>query len=239
MAHLLLRDVRKSYGQVATIHGVGLEVRDGEFVVFVGPSGCGKSTLLRMIAGLEGITAGEILIDGAVVNGLPASERGLAMVFQSYALYPHMSVYKNMAFGLENMRMAQAEVDRRVRRAGEMLRLTEYFDRKPGSALRRPAPARRHRAGHRARPQDLPLRRAALQSRRRAARLDAQGARRAARRARRHHDLRDARPDGGDDARQPHRGAARRAHRAGRGAARSLQRAGQPVRRRLHRLHRA
>jgi ABC-type sugar transport system ATPase subunit len=132
MAHLLLRDVRKSYGQVATIHGVGLEVRDGEFVVFVGPSGCGKSTLLRMIAGLEGITAGEILIDGAVVNGLPASERGLAMVFQSYALYPHMSVYKNMAFGLENMRMAQAEVERRVRRAGEMLRLTEYFDRKPG-----------------------------------------------------------------------------------------------------------
>jgi ABC-type sugar transport system ATPase subunit len=132
VAHLVLTDIRKRYGEVATIHGVDLEVRDGEFMVFVGPSGCGKSTLLRMIAGLEEVTAGELRIDGAVVNGLPASERGLAMVFQSYALYPHMSVYKNMAFGLENMRMPRDEIERRVRRAGEMLRLTEYFERKPG-----------------------------------------------------------------------------------------------------------
>ena len=131
MAHLVLNDIRKRYGEVPTIHGVDLEVRDGEFIVFVGPSGCGKSTLLRMIAGLEEVTSGELRIDGTVVNNLPASERGLAMVFQSYALYPHMSVYKNMAFGLENMRMPREEVERRVRRAGEMLRLTEYFERKP------------------------------------------------------------------------------------------------------------
>src|SRR5580704_2147279 len=103
MAHLELDGVTKSYGTIEIIHGVDLEVKDGEFVVFVGPSGCGKSTLLRMIAGLDTLTSGEIFIDGARVTNLPASDRGLAMVFQSYALYPHMSVAKNMAFALENM----------------------------------------------------------------------------------------------------------------------------------------
>ena len=131
MAHLELRDVRKSYGTVAIIHGVDLEVRDGEFVVFVGPSGCGKSTLLRMIAGLEDISGGDVKIDGAVVNRIPASERGLAMVFQSYALYPHMSVYKNMAFGLENMGLPTAEIEKRVNNAATLLRLTDYLPRKP------------------------------------------------------------------------------------------------------------
>ena len=131
MAQLELRGVRKSYGSVDVIHGVDLEVGDGEFVVFVGPSGCGKSTLLRMIAGLEEISAGEVKIDGAVVNRIPASERGLAMVFQSYALYPHMSVYKNMAFGLENMGLPRSEIEKRVGDAASLLRLTEYLQRKP------------------------------------------------------------------------------------------------------------
>ena len=99
--------------------------------MFVGPSGCGKSTLLRIIAGLEQVTGGDIRIDGQSVTNVPASDRGLAMVFQSYALYPHMSVYKNMAFALENMGLGRSEVDKRVRRAADMLQLTAYLDRKP------------------------------------------------------------------------------------------------------------
>jgi ABC-type sugar transport system ATPase subunit len=128
---LTLKGVRKAFGTVAVIHGVDLAIADGEFIVFVGPSGCGKSTLLRIIAGLEDVTDGEIAIDGLDVTRLPASDRGLAMVFQSYALYPHMTVYKNMAFALENMGLARAEIDARVRRAAKMLRLTDYLERKP------------------------------------------------------------------------------------------------------------
>ncbi|MGI9500364.1 MAG: ABC transporter ATP-binding protein [Geminicoccaceae bacterium] len=131
MADLNLKGVKKSYGDVEVIHGADLDVRDGEFVVLVGPSGCGKSTLLRMIAGLEEISDGHISIDGEVVNHIPASDRGLAMVFQSYALYPHMSLYKNMAFGLENLRMPRDEIDQRVRHAAELLRITDYLGRKP------------------------------------------------------------------------------------------------------------
>ncbi len=131
MAELSLSSVAKSFGATAVLHGIDLQVADGEFVVFVGPSGCGKSTLLRTIAGLEEATSGTIAIDGADVTHLPASERGLAMVFQSYALYPHMSVYANMAFALENMGFKRDEIDRRVRRAAEMLRLTDYLERKP------------------------------------------------------------------------------------------------------------
>jgi len=131
MAHLALHAVKKSFGSLQIIHGVDLEVGDREFVVFVGPSGCGKSTLLRLIAGLEQPTSGDIVMDGKNVTGLPASDRGLAMVFQSYALYPHMSVYKNMAFGLENAGLPRAEIEKRVSRAAAMLRLTDYLDRKP------------------------------------------------------------------------------------------------------------
>ena len=131
MADLKLTDIKKSYGAATIIHGVDLAIADGEFVVFVGPSGCGKSTLLRIIAGLEQVSGGDIRIDGQSVTNVPASERGLAMVFQSYALYPHMSVYKNMAFALENMGLSRSEVDQRVRRAAQMLRLTDYLDRKP------------------------------------------------------------------------------------------------------------
>jgi multiple sugar transport system ATP-binding protein len=131
MAGLSLSGVRKAYGATTVLHGIDLDVADGEFVVFVGPSGCGKSTLLRSIAGLESISGGTIAIDGTDVTGLPASERGLAMVFQSYALYPHMSVYANMAFALENMGFKRDEIDKRVKRAAGMLRLTDYLERKP------------------------------------------------------------------------------------------------------------
>jgi ABC-type sugar transport system ATPase subunit len=131
MADLKLTAARKSFGTIDVLHGIDLDVKDGEFVVFVGPSGCGKSTLLRTIAGLETLTGGEIFIDGARVTHLPASDRGLAMVFQSYALYPHMSVAKNMAFALENMGLKRAEIDARVARAASMLRLDDYLDRKP------------------------------------------------------------------------------------------------------------
>jgi multiple sugar transport system ATP-binding protein len=117
MAGLTLKGVRKAYGTIAVIHGVDLAIADGEFIVFVGPSGCGKSTLLRIIAGLDDVSDGEIAIDGLDVTRVPASDRGLAMVFQSYALYPHMTVYKNKAFALENMGLARTEIDGRVRRA--------------------------------------------------------------------------------------------------------------------------
>ena len=131
MAGLTLKSVRKAFGTVAVIHGIDLAIADGEFIVFVGPSGCGKSTLLRIIAGLEDVSSGEIAIDALDVTRLPASDRGLAMVFQSYALYPHMTVYQNMAFALENMGLARAEIGARVRRAATMLRLTDYLARKP------------------------------------------------------------------------------------------------------------
>ena len=131
MARVTLEGIRKSYGDIAVIHGVDLDVGDGEFVALVGPSGCGKSTLLRLVAGLEAISGGEMRIDGERVNEKGAAERGLAMVFQSYALYPHMSVRKNIAFGLENQRLPRAEIERRVARAAKTLRLEDYLERKP------------------------------------------------------------------------------------------------------------
>lgn len=131
MASLVLKDIRKAYGEVKVLHGINLEIAQGEFVVFVGPSGCGKSTLLRMIAGLEDITSGEMMIDGQVVNQVPPSKRGIAMVFQSYALYPHMSVYDNMAFGMRIAGESKVEIDRRVRAAASILQLETYLDRLP------------------------------------------------------------------------------------------------------------
>lgn len=131
MASLTLRNVRKNYGDVEVMHGVDLDIVDGEFVVFVGPSGCGKSTLLRMIAGLEEISDGTVAIGDEVVNDVAASKRGVAMVFQSYALYPHMTVYKNMSFGLKQAKTDPAEIDTRVRAAAEILQITDYLDRSP------------------------------------------------------------------------------------------------------------
>ncbi len=131
MADLTLKNIRKSYSSLAVLHGVDLEIKSGEFIVFVGPSGCGKSTLLRSIAGLEQITEGELRIDGALMNRVPPSRRGIAMVFQSYALYPHMTVYENMAFGMRIAGENKAEIDRRVRRAADILQLDKYLSRLP------------------------------------------------------------------------------------------------------------
>lgn len=131
MSTLELRSIEKSFDQVQVIHGVDLHVQHGEFVVFVGPSGCGKSTLLRMIAGLDQPTGGDLLIDGQRVNETGAADRGCAMVFQSYALYPHMTVFDNMAFGLENARVPRPEILRKVGEAAALLRLDQLLQRKP------------------------------------------------------------------------------------------------------------
>ena len=131
MAQVEFKQVKKSYGNVDVIHGVDLSIADGEFVVIVGPSGCGKSTLLRMVAGLEEITAGEIAIGSRVVNRLEPAERDIAMVFQNYALYPHMTVRQNMAFALELAKLDKATVDTKVARAAEILALGALLDRYP------------------------------------------------------------------------------------------------------------
>jgi len=131
MTAVELSQVKKSFGAVDVIKGVDLNIEEGEFVVFVGPSGCGKSTLLRLIAGLEDITSGTMKIGGEVVNEVPPSKRGIAMVFQSYALYPHMSVYNNMAFGMKLARASKDEIDKRVKAAAEILQLTPYLNRLP------------------------------------------------------------------------------------------------------------
>ncbi|HUQ25253.1 MAG TPA: sn-glycerol-3-phosphate import ATP-binding protein UgpC [Burkholderiales bacterium] len=131
MAELSFRDVKKTYGGLQVIHGVSMEVKDGEFVVIVGPSGCGKSTLLRMVAGLEPITSGEIVIGGRVVNQLEPKDRDIAMVFQNYALYPHMSVYENMSYGLRIKGFSKTEIDQRVQRAAGILELKPFLERKP------------------------------------------------------------------------------------------------------------
>jgi len=131
MAELKLRAVRKSYGAVEVIKGIDLDVNDREFVVFVGPSGCGKSTLLRMIAGLEHITGGDLLIEGERANEIDPSERGLAMVFQSYALYPHMTVAENMGFALKIAGIPVSERDRKVKEAATVLELAHLLDRRP------------------------------------------------------------------------------------------------------------
>src|SRR3989475_2184391 len=131
MAKVQLRDVRKSYADLEVIHGVDIDVADGEFIVIVGPSGCGKSTLLRMVAGLETITGGEIVIGDRVVNRLEPKDRDIAMVFQNYALYPHMSVFDNMAYGLKIRGLARSDIDARVKRAGEILELGPLLERKP------------------------------------------------------------------------------------------------------------
>jgi len=132
MAAVFLKDVRKSYtAELQVIHGVSMDIADGEFVVILGPSGCGKSTLLRMVAGLETISAGEIVIGSRVVNQLEPKDRDIAMVFQNYALYPHMSVYENMSYGLRIQKMPKEEIDARVQKAAGILELKNFLDRKP------------------------------------------------------------------------------------------------------------
>ncbi len=165
--------MQKSFGPVHIIKGADLDIDDGEFVVFVGPSGCGKSTLLRLIAGLEDVSGGKILIDGKNVVDVPPAKRGLSMVFQSYALYPHMSVRGNIAFGLKMAGLPKDEINRKVEAAAATLNLTPLSRPQAARAFRRPAPARRDRPRHRARAEGVPVRRAAVQPRRGAARADA------------------------------------------------------------------
>jgi len=131
MGQVVLRNVNKFYDSVHAVKDVNLQIRDKEFVVFVGPSGCGKTTTLRMIAGLEAISSGDISIDGQVVNNLPPMDRDIAMVFQNYALYPHMSVYDNMAFGLKMRKFARREIAKRVQEAADILDIGDYLKRKP------------------------------------------------------------------------------------------------------------
>lgn len=132
MGQIVLNQVRKAFGDVEVIPPLNLTINDGEFCVFVGPSGCGKSTLLRLIAGLEDVTSGDISIDGQSATELPPAKRGLAMVFQSYALYPHMSVRKNIAFPLRMAGLPKDEIEKRVTNAASVLNLTDYLDRRPG-----------------------------------------------------------------------------------------------------------
>ncbi len=131
MAKIKLENLLKSYGDVEVLHGVSGEIMDGELVVIVGPSGCGKSTLLRMVAGLESVTGGEIFIGDKMVNKLEPADRDIAMVFQNYALYPHMTVYQNMAYGLKIRGIAKAEIKRRVEEAADILEIRDYLPRKP------------------------------------------------------------------------------------------------------------
>ncbi len=131
MAHIQLKSLSKSFGALEVIKGIDLEIKKGEFMVFVGPSGCGKSTLLRLISGLEQISSGQLLFDGEEVNNLVPSKRGIAMVFQSYALYPHMTVYENMAFGMKLAQTTKAEMDTRVRSAAELLQIDHLLERLP------------------------------------------------------------------------------------------------------------
>ena len=131
MANVELNNVKKRFGPVEVIHGVSTMIKDGEFIVIVGPSGCGKSTLLRMVAGLEGVSEGEIGIGGKIVNDLEPMDRDIAMVFQNYALYPHMSVRENMAYGLKIAKIPKAKIEEKVNAAAKLLQLDEYLDRRP------------------------------------------------------------------------------------------------------------
>ena len=131
MARVELKDLRKAYGEAQVIRGIDMHIEHGEFCVFVGPSGCGKSTLLRMISGLEPITSGDIEIEGDVVNHIPAADRGLAMVFQSYALYPHMTVRQNLSFGLENINTPKHEIATKIQAVSTMLQIDMLLDRRP------------------------------------------------------------------------------------------------------------
>ena len=131
MARILLKELRKSYDDTEAVRGIDLDIAHNEFVVLVGPSGCGKSTTLRMIAGLEEIPAGDIIIGEDVVNHIPPKDRDIAMVFQNYALYPHMTVYQNMSFGLRLRKTNREEIDTRVREAADILNIGELLDRRP------------------------------------------------------------------------------------------------------------
>ena len=238
MARVTFDHVSKSFDGTVAVDDLALEIDDGEFLVLVGPSGCGKTTALRMLAGLEEVTGGRILIGDRVVNNLAPGDRDIAMVFQSYALYPHMTVYDNLAFGLRNRKVAEGR-DRPARDERRRDPRSERADQPQAeAALRRPAPARRARPRDRARAGRVPDGRAALQPRRGAARADARRDPQAPAPPRDDDDLRHARPGRGDDDGRPDRRHEARRPPAGRHARGALHPARQRLRRRLHRLAR-
>ena len=236
MAQLKIDQIRKSFGKTDVLKGVDLDIADGEFIVLLGASGCGKSTLLRIIAGLETQTSGHISIGGQVVDNLPPARRGIAMVFQSYALYPHLDVAGNWAMGLKQAGETQQLIEERTKEAARILAMENLLTAQAVGAVGRPAAAGRHRPGDRPPPRGVPVRRAALQPRRRAALDRALRDRAPAQAARRHHGLRHPRPGRGDDAGRPDRGHGQGHRAAGGLAGGALPAAGQPVRGRLHRL---
>ena len=239
MAEIVLDGISKKFADgFEAVKDLNLEIADGEFMILVGPSGCGKSTALRMIAGLEDITDGELTIGGNVVNERAPKDRDIAMVFQNYALYPHMSVRENMAFPLRLAKVDDAEVTKKVEEAAEVLDLDAPSRPQAREPLGRPAPARGDGPRDRARPLRLPDGRAALEPRRQAARADAHRGGATSERPGNDHRLRHPRSDRGDDARGSRCGDARGRPPAGGLAGRPLQRAEKPLRRGLHRLAR-
>src|SRR3954447_22021803 len=250
MAAINFEGVWKRYPDgFEAVKDLNLDIHDGEFMILVGPSGCGKSTALRMVAGLEEITEGDLIIGGERVNELAPRDRDIAMVFQNYALYPHMTVRENMGFALKLAKVPKAEIAAKVQSVADILELQAHLDRKPanlsggqrqrvamgraGAPLRRRAPAGGDGAGGRARPEGVPDGRAAVEPRREAARADAHRGRADPEPARHDDGVRDPRPDRGDDARRPRGGHARRRHPAGRHAGEPLRPSRQPVRGRL------
>ncbi len=236
MASVVIRDVRKAFGLASVIHGVSVTIDDGQFVVLVGPSGCGKSTLLRMIAGLENITAGEIQIGDRVVNNLPPKERDVAMVFQNYALYPHMTVAANMAFSMKLRNAPKDEIEKRVSRAAEILGLSQLLERYPrqlsGGQRQRVAMGRAIVRDPQVFLFDEPL----VEPRCQAARADAHRNQGTASTAEDHDGLCHPRPDRGHDHGRQDRRDARRPRRADRHAAGALRPAAKYFCRRIHRL---
>ena len=237
MARIVLDRITRTFGsEVTAVDDVSLEIEDGEFMVLVGPSGCGKTTILRIVAGLEEVTAGEVIVGDRQVTDLPPKDRDMAMVFQNYALYPHMTVEQNLGFGLKLRGAKKDEIKRRVHggRAHAVPRAAAAAE--AGGAVGRPAPARGHGPGDGPRARRVPDGRAAVEPGREAPRGDAGGAGPAPRPPQDHDAVRHARPGRGDDARRPRRRPEGRSPAAGRHAAAAVQRAGEPVRRGVHRL---
>ncbi len=238
MAAIEMKNIVKKYGDgFPAVNDVSIDVADGEFMILVGPSGCGKSTLLRMIVGLEDITSGDMMIGGKRVNDLAPRDRNLAMVFQNYALYPHLTRLREHRVPAAAGARRPEQGDRREGARGEQDARARRAPRaQAGQPVRWPAPAGRDGPRDRAGRRRVPLRRAAVQPRRQAAWPDAHRDLAAAEAARHHHGLRHPRPDRGDDAGRPGRGA-QAGHPAAAGhAARALREPGQPLRGRLHRL---